>query len=108
MGNCLFQHLSRISLKRCSIAPVYITDQSCNGSRLRSPGQNRKGVKIRIKIHIRFLDSCKPFNGGAVKHALVVQCLLQLAYGNRHVLQASEHIGKLQTDKLHILFFYHS
>lgn len=61
-----------------------------------------------MEVHIRRLDTHKPFNGRGIKDAAVIQCLFQLAPGNRQILKRTVHIGKLQTDKLDILLFHHA
>ena len=61
-----------------------------------------------MQIHIRFLNAHESLDRGTVKHALVIQRFFQLARRDRHILQCSENICKLKTDKLHILFLCHT
>ena len=69
------------------------------------PGIQRKGVQIGTQIHIGLLDADKALDGGAVEHTLIIQRFFHLAGGNGHVLQRTENIGELQTDKFNVLFF---
>ncbi len=101
-----FQNISWVSLERIPVWPVNIANEPCHLSPLRPPWENLPCAKIRIKIHIRFLNPHKPFYRRAVKHTLIVQCLFQLAGCNRHIFQIPKHIGKLQPDKFYILFPY--
>ena len=61
-----------------------------------------------MQIHIRFLNAHESLDRGTVKHALVIQRFFQLARRDRHILQCSENICKLKTDKLNVLFVYHT
>ena len=101
-----FQHIPGISLIGCPVDAVHITDQTGNLSLLGAPRKDGKRIQIRVQIHICLLDPRKPFDGRTIKHAGVVQRLLQLAGRDRHIFQSAENICKLQTDEFHILFLH--
>ena len=103
-----FQDISRITLKSSSVRLIYITDQPRYLPLLWSPREDLKSIQIWIKIHIRFFNPCESFYGRAIKHNLIIQCLLQLTGGNCNILHCSKDICELQADKSHILFFHHS
>ena len=104
----LFQHKARISLKRFSSWPIHITNQPCHLPLLRPPRKNFKSIQIRMQVHIRLLNPHKSLNRRTIKHTTIIQCLSQLAGSYGHILQHSKNICKLQTDKLHIIFFHHT
>ena len=107
---CFFYHflqnISGISFKRCSVRFIHITNQSCNFSLLWSPRKYLQGVKIRLKIQIRFFQFYKSVNRCPIKHTAMVNHRFQLASGNCHIFHRSKYIRKLQTDKFHIFFFH--
>ena len=102
------QHIARISLKWHTIRSINITGQSGHLSLLWSPWKNGERIQIRMQIHIRFFDPYKSFNRRSIKHALIIQCFLQLTCRNGNIFQGSENIRKLQSDKFHVFFFYHA
>ena len=70
------------------------------------PGENRKTIQIGIQALVRLVDAGEPLDGGAVEHDLVVDRLLDLRRGERHVLELTENIGELHADKLDLLVLY--
>ena len=103
----LAQHIPGISLKRLLVYAVDVADQPGHLALLRTPWKDLKGVQIRIKIHIRFFDTHKALDGGAVKNTPVFQRLRQLSHCNRHIFQHAENIRKLQADELYIFLLCH-
>ena len=101
--NGLFKHKARISLERRSVGMAHITDQPCCPPLSRTPGKYLKGIRVRIKIHIRFLKPHIALSSRTVKHTSVVQGIFHLSGCNGHRLHYSKQIRKLQADKLHIL-----
>ena len=51
------------------------------------------------------MDAREALDGAAVDHDLVVQDLFDLRARDRHVLELSENVGKLQADEFDIFFF---
>ena len=82
-----------------------IADQPGHPAVAGPPGKNGEGVQVRVEILVRLVDPHEPLDGGAVKHDLVVDRLLDLRRSNGHVLQLAENIGELQANELHILLF---
>ena len=99
-----FQDIARIALKWRAVRPVNITNQAGHFAKLRAPWEDHEGIVIRAKIHIRLLNADKAFNRRAVKHAFIIERLLQLANSNRHIFQLAKNIRKLKADKLHVFF----
>ena len=52
LPNHLLQHIPGVSLKRCSVRPIYVTHHTGNLSLLGPPRKDLKGIQIRIQIHI--------------------------------------------------------
>src|SRR5699024_6976481 len=96
---------ARIAGKRCAVDVVYIADQPAGPCIIRRPGENQPGIKIGLEIHIRFLHTRKPFDGGAVKHHLAIQRLAKLLYLNFHILYSIQYICMLISYISHILIF---
>ena len=103
-----FEHISWVAGKRGSIRVIHVADKPGHLALLRPPRKHLKGIQIRIQVHIRLVNPHKTFNGRAVKHAAVIQCLFKLAGSDGHILKHSEDIRKLEADKLHILIFHHT
>ena len=97
-----------VSFVRQSVRAINITQHAGYFSLLRSPWENFKGRQIWIQIHIRLFHAHKTAYGRPIKHAFMIQCLLDLACSNSRIFKIAKHIRKLQSDKFHILFFYQS
>ena len=100
------QGAARVSRKRSSVRQIHVADQTCNFCMLRPPGEHRIGIKIRIQIHIGFIDPHKAFDRASVDHDLVVYCLFYLRCGDRDILQTPEDVGKLHADEFNVAFSY--
>ena len=107
-GHGLPQHITGITRKGRAVRIVHVADQAGHLSLLGTPGKYLKGIKIRIEVHIGLINPHKALDGGAVKHTLVIQGLLQLAGRNCHIFQLSKYIRKLKADELHILLPGHT
>ena len=101
-----FQKISGASLIGSSICTDQITDQPCNLSLLRSPGQNTECGQIRAKIHFCFFRTDKAFNRRSINDTPVIHGFRKLSRRNGDILHRTEHIGKLKADKFHILFLH--
>ena len=101
------QRAPGIAHERRAVGIVHIADQAGHLALLGPPGQYGESIQIRTQVLVGFLDAHKALDGAAVDHDLIIDRLLDLRSRNGHVLQLTKNIGKLHTDKLHIVLMHH-
>jgi hypothetical protein len=62
--------------------------------------ENPEGMEIRLKEHVRFLDSDEPLDRGPVEHDLAIEGLLELAPRHLDVLVDAQDVGELKPDEV--------
>ena len=102
------QDESGIPFEGFPVRAAHVADHARHLALLRAPGKYFEGIGIRMQIHVRFLHPDKAFHAGTVEHAVVVQGPVQLARGNRYVLEHSVQVGELEADELHLLVLNNS
>ena len=68
----LLEYHAGCPCKRCSVRIVHVTDNAGYLALLWPPWENRKGVQIRIQIHVGLLDAHKALDRRSVKHNTVI------------------------------------
>ena len=101
-----FQDQTRAQFIFSAILCTYITQKTGNFSILRTPWQYGKRRKIRLEIQLCLLFFCKSVQRSQVDRAAGIHCFFQAADRNCDIFQGSEHICKLQTDKLNAFFLH--
>ena len=101
----LLQNAAGIAYKGGAVGIIDVADKAGHLAVLRPPGEYHKGIQVGIEVLVGLIDPHKTLDGGAVEHDLVVDRLLDLRRGERHVLELTENIGELHADKLDVLFF---
>ena len=104
----LFQHAARVAHKGRAVRVVYVADEARHPAVLRPPGEDGEGIQIGAQVLVALLNAGKVLDGTAVDHHLSVHGLLDLADGDRHVLQLAEDVGKLHADELHVALARHA
>lgn len=102
------QHIPGIPRKCGPVRIIHIADQPCHLALLGPPREYLKGIQVRVQVHVGLVNPYKSLNGGAVKHAAVIQRLPKLAGSNGHILKHTKNIRELKADELHILFLHHA
>ena len=102
------EHVAGIAGKGRAVGVVYIADEPGHLAVVGLPGKHPIGFQVGEQVLVGLVDADEAFNGGTVKHALIVDRLLDLGGGDGHVFQLAENISELQTDEFDILFPYHA
>ena len=74
----LFEYVAGITGKGLHVGAVDVAYKTGGLALLKSPGENHKGVDVGNEVHIRFLNTRKTLDGGAVEHTLVVKGFFKL------------------------------
>ena len=100
------QHAAGVAHEGGAVGVVDIADEPGHLAVLGPPGEHSEGVQVGVEILVGLIDAHEALDGGAVQHDLVVDRLLDLRGRDGHVLELTENVGELHTDKLDVLFFY--
>jgi hypothetical protein len=102
------EHAAGIAHKGRTVRIVHVTDQTGHLTVAGTPGEDHKRVQIGIQVLVRFVDADETFNGGTVKHDLIVDSLLDLRSGDGNILELTENICELKPDELDVILFDHA